>query len=316
VLSLAFGVDAAGAAFPGANGRIAFTVEKWRQPPCVPTFPTVPHQCPEPSVVSSRIETVLPSGRGRRVLQDFTGEPTPYVPAWSPSGRLLAFEQGSRLATIRRDGTSLRRLPQLTQADLGPGWSPDGRRLAFAGNRRCFGCVWLYTVRLDGTGLRLVTDQGAGSAWSATGRLAFVNDDDVFRNPVGIKDGIYTIRPDGSRLRLLIAQRWAPFRHVDWSPDGSRIAFDNGNRIFTLGADGRGLRALTSRKMPRGSSSGAPAWSPDGRQIAFIRDHDLYVMRANGRGVRRLVDAPAQEIDDPDRRWAELGAPTWQPLPR
>ena len=52
---------------PGENGRIAFGVEKWRLPdPCLPE----PHGC-EPEVFSSSIETVLPSGRGRRVLRAF-----------------------------------------------------------------------------------------------------------------------------------------------------------------------------------------------------------------------------------------------------
>ena len=55
-VTLASGVEAAHAAFPGANGRIAFAVEKWRLPlPC----PPIPHGC-EPELVSSSIETVLP----------------------------------------------------------------------------------------------------------------------------------------------------------------------------------------------------------------------------------------------------------------
>ena len=64
-VTLTSGVEAAHAAFPGANGRIAFAVEKWRRPlSCLP----IPHGC-EPEFVSSSIETVLPSGRGRRILR-------------------------------------------------------------------------------------------------------------------------------------------------------------------------------------------------------------------------------------------------------
>ena len=60
-LALAIGVGDARAAFPGANGQVAFTVEKWRLPdPCLP----IPHGC-DAEVFSSSIETVLPSGRGR-----------------------------------------------------------------------------------------------------------------------------------------------------------------------------------------------------------------------------------------------------------
>ena len=313
-LTLALGVEGARAAFPGENGRIAIAVERWRLPePCLP----VPHGC-EPGFVS-RIEKVLPSGRGRRVLHEPRGGgvlATSSGAASSPSGRLLSFQEDSHLAIIRHDGRGLRRLPQLTETDEEPAWSPDGRRLAFTGNRRCFGCIWPYTVRSDGTGLRRVLRQEARwPAWSPTGTIAFVNDDDRMGRRVGLRDGLYTVRPARSRLRQLFARRWGPLQQPDWSPDGRRIAFHARNHIFTLRADGRALRRLTDGRDPRGQGSTDTAWSPDGKYIAFIRDNDLYVMRADGRGVRRVVDAPDPDPAHPDRPWVELSAPSWQPLP-
>jgi Tol biopolymer transport system component len=306
-LVLALGVGDARAAFPGANGRVAFAVEKWRLPdPCVP----MPHGC-EPEMFSSSIETVLPSGRGRRVLRALPVEQGvgESGPVWSPSGRSLTFEQGGRLAIIRGDGTGLRQLPQLTNGDGEPTWSPDGRRLAFVGRRLC--CNWLYTVRRDGTALRRVIAQEARwPAWSTTGGIVFVNYNDRRAGVVGIKDGTYTIRPDGSRLRRLFGRYWGTGQQPDWSPDASRIAFVARQHIFTMSADGRRLRRLTDNF---GDSD--PAWSPDGKYIAFIRDHDLYVMHANGRGQRRVVDGADQGLDH-SPPWAEVSAPTWQPLPR
>jgi WD40 repeat protein len=112
---------AAEAAFPGKNGRIAFTAQVRDRG----------------ETVSSRIETVLPSGRGRRVLGTCPGDQSclDTDPSWSPSGRLLAFVQGpGRLAVVRSDGTGLRQLPQFTENDGEPAWSPNGRRLAFIGD--------------------------------------------------------------------------------------------------------------------------------------------------------------------------------------
>jgi TolB protein len=209
---------------------------------------------------------------------------------------------------IRADGMGLRLLPQLTSGEGQPTWSPDGRRLAFTGSSLC--CNWLYSVRRDGTGLRRVIAQEARwPAWSTTGRIAFVNYDDQSRGTVGLKDGTYAIRPDGSRLQRLFGRYWGTGQQPDWSPDGSRIAFAARQHIFTMGADGRRLRRLTEHF---GDSD--PAWSPDGKYIAFIREHDVYVMRANGRGLRRVVDGADQDVDYA-RPWAELSAPTWQPLP-
>jgi hypothetical protein len=118
------GLGMRGRRFPGANGRVAFAVEKWRLPdPCLP----MPHGC-EPEMFSSSIETVLPSGRGRRVLRAFPVEQGvgESGPVWSPSGRSLTFQHGSRLAIIRADGTGLRQLPQLTNGDGEPPGRPTG----------------------------------------------------------------------------------------------------------------------------------------------------------------------------------------------
>jgi Tol biopolymer transport system component len=318
-LALGIGVGDAQASFPGANGRIAFTSETFAWAP-LPPGPLPPRPPIGPDGVSARIETVLPSGRGRRVLYTF-----PVAdgyggwgnePAWSPRGRVLAFRQGTQLAIVRRDGSGLRLLPQFSERDEQPAWSPNGRRLAFIGSHRCLYCLWLHTVRSDGTGLRRVTELGATwPTWSVKGTLAFVNRDDQYREP-NPDDGLYTVRPDGSAQRRVFKRYWGTGEQPDWSPDGSRLAFRARRHIFTMGASGRGLRRLTDADSGTGFGNSDPTWSPDGRYIAFIRDHDLYVMRADGRRLRRVVDAPAEDPDRPYAEFTELSSPTWQALPR
>jgi len=321
----AFGAASAEAAFPGTNGRIAFTVDNWRQYPCDPMQQLQPHGCPDPGVESLRTEAVLANGRGRRVLRALDRGLGGYPAlAWSPNASLVAFDNWERIGIVRRDGTGRRLLPRLTTfPDLFPTWSPDGRRLAFIGDRRCYGCLWLFTVRRDGTGLRRVIAQGAASpSWSVKNTLAFVNYNDSSKVPGDIPDGLYTVKPDGSRLRRVYSGGYlGPGLQPDWSPDGSRIAFlaatrdaaDN-DEIFTVKANGRGLRRLTHFGPHRGGGVGAPKWSPDGRFITFIDNYDLYVMRSNGHGLRRIVDTPRR--DPAATTWTTIEEPAWLPRTR
>jgi Tol biopolymer transport system component len=232
----------------------------------------------------------------------------------------VAFSTSLRLGIVRRDGTGRRLLPLLTLQDLSPAWSADGRRLAFVGNRRCYGCSWLYTVRRDGSALRRVIAQGAYSpSWSVSGTLAFVNYNDSSKVPGDIPDGLYTVRPDGSRLRRIYSGGYlGPGAAPDWSPDGTRIAFQAATRdapdnseIFTIKANGRGLRRLTRFGPHLGSGVGAPKWSPDGRRIAFIDDSDVYVMRSDGRGLRRIIDTPRP--DPSAATWTTIDGLSWLP---
>jgi len=266
------------AAFPGVNGRIAVTEQKWRQDPCDTTRPWDPHACPDPVIERSRTVAVLPNGRGRLVLRELDRGLDGYPAlAWSPNGRMVAFDTWERIGTVRRDGSGRRLLPLATAQDLFPTWSPDGRR------------------------------------------LAFVNSNDASRVPGDIPDGLYTIRPDGSRLRRIYFGGFlGAGLQPDWSPDGSRIAFLAATRdapenfeIFTIKANGRGLRRLTRFGPHHGGGVGAPKWSPDGRRITFIDNNDLYVMDQRGHGLRRIVDTPKR--DPASSTWTTLDLPSWLP---
>ena len=72
------------------------------------------------------------------------------------------------------------------------------------------------------------------------------------------------IQPNGHVLRRLSQ---VDGHSPSWSPDGKRLAFDDGRRIGIINADGSGLRYLTH---PKGRDV-EPAWSPDGHTIAFVR---------------------------------------------
>ena len=65
-----------------------------------------------------------------------------------------------------------------------------------------------------------------------------------------------------------------------WSPDGRRIAYVKDGAVHVMRADGSADRALT-----RGRKDAAPAWSPDGRRLTFVRDGNLFITGPDGSGA-------------------------------
>ena len=93
----------------------------------------------------------------------------------------------------------------------------------------------------------------------------------------GESAGLYTIAPDGRRLRFLKESEGA--YEPRWSPDGRAIAFTreippgslepDSRRIWISRSDGSGARILARPSGGAGDSS--PAWSPRGDRLAFVR---------------------------------------------
>ena len=87
-----------------------------------------------------------------------------------------------------------------------------------------------------------------------------------------------------------------------WSPDGARLAYECGQSICTINADGTGLTQVISS----GGSNRHPTWSPDGLKIAFASTasgtNDLYVVAASGGSAVRLTQGVGF-----------LGNPAWSP---
>ncbi len=92
-------------------------------------------------------------------------------PAWSPDGKLIAFNStrdGDSIMTdweiyvMKADGTGLQRLTHDKKPDGHPRWSPDGESLVFHSNRDGIegkaSEVELYIIGVDGRNLRRITN--------------------------------------------------------------------------------------------------------------------------------------------------------------
>lgn len=202
---------------------------------------------------------------GTELRQLTTGPGNEATPKWSPDGASVAFasDRGGNedVWIVGADGSGARNLTNHPQSDSHPSWSPDGREIVFCSTRGDGENDDIYTIHIDGTGLRRLTDNGL--VW----------------------DTFPSFSPDGRRIlfRRLLRQR---------TSEGTLI----NSEIMVMNRDGSGAANLTRDAF----FDGWPAWSPDGRRIAFSSNrsdpYQIYVMNADGSEPARVVVSPFTDV--------------------
>jgi len=179
-------------------------------------------------------------------------------------GSRIYFTQGPVLGPIAQvaiSGGEIATIPTALPVFSLQDVSPDGSSLLVA----TFDSHWgLWSVPIPAGSVRqLLTDVGVNSAaWSPEGKSVVYT--------TGNSD-LYVIQSDGTGLRKL-ADVGGPSNTPSWSPDGSRIRFFKGSRLWEIASDGSGLRELLPGWRPN-TPMCCGRWTPDGKFFVFLLQH-------------------------------------------
>jgi Tol biopolymer transport system component len=289
------------AAYPGANGRIAFEQ-------------------------GGVIYSIRPDGSDRRQL---TTDTRSHSPRWSPNGRRIAFHRTGDIWIMRADGSAAHRITSGSANDINPSWSPDGSRLVFS--RTTTGMLAgrsLYVVSAAGGSVQLLTTQSDGCAveptWSATGR--YVVYWDKCAGASGTGNALRKVNTTTGVITTVVGVAGLPTPEgqflffgtsPDVTPDGSHVVFTaahgqaSGNYCIAItDLSGGGFRCLSIEYESGVFLADDPAVSPDGTLVVYTTGNEnpqLDVITTSGSG--QCCNSIYSGTNDFPLR------PDWQPRP-
>ncbi|HEX4648383.1 MAG TPA: S9 family peptidase [Steroidobacteraceae bacterium] len=259
-------------------------------------------------------------------------------PRFSPDGRYLGFLSArpagspSQLWVLDRRGGEARQLSRCSGEVTGYAWSPDGRRAVLVMHAAEDPkaprpkVIDTYQFKNDGDGYLTaqtrshlyLLDSGSGACEALTADPARANSLPVF-SPDGRQIAYVSNRVDDRRQAgldeiMLIAaaapreprrllSTWSPnHQHLEWSPDGSRLAFLEGDelRYNAYIMDRLAVAELPSGRVRELSASLdravlSPVFTADGRSIEFAVEDDGFQYPARvalaGGAIERLADS-------------------------
>ena len=190
---------------------------------------------------------------------------------------LLAMLNWRETGELRVEQT--RQVTFAPELELDPAISPDGKMVAYvldSGTR-----MDIYIRSLAGgepTNLTkdLLTIAHRWPQWSPDGtEIAFLSTSSGQRLATfaTTEHTIQVVRLPGGAPRTITN---ASMRGLDWSPDGTKIAFVRDSDIYVISAAGTGLRRIAE-----GYEAHALSWSPDGKWIAYVCGNVLSLFGPN-----------------------------------
>lgn len=262
----------------------------------------------------TNIFAMRPDGSG--AIRLTTHSASDFCPRWSPNGRKVAlvstrdsillygrWQRASEIYVMNADGSGTARLTQSDEPNGCASWSPDGRSLAFSRLDSVTGSYNIFVMDSDGSNVLRLTDDSRDSSypqWSPNGQTILF----ITNREADAWAKLYSMNADGSNQRHFGDICPANVLSMNWSPDGSQIAFDcdgtYGTDVYTIRVDGTDRRRISAPVGPAAFGYDAtPVWSPDGGRLVISRNSggnlDLYLVTLNGGVATRLTNHPNLE---------------------
>ncbi len=261
----------------------------------------------------------LRSGEKRAITSAQTKDLSPAV---SPDGKTLAFmrfDAGNPLIHIlplNEDLEPAGRPSLLTDAQFGwsgPAWSADGTRLVVA-KYLYRHSLWSLAVD-DERRVKEVSQISESGSLPAIARLGgtlvytrSTRDTNLWRYDIsGAISSATAASARGMRVTAATGRTW----FCDYSPDGTRIAYNADNRDWISNSDGTHRTPLIPFEM----QGGAPKWSPDGTRIAFDSRHggdaNIWIVRTDGGPPSQFTNDPSHDVIPTwsrDGKWIYFGS--------
>ena len=197
-------------------------------------------------------------------------------PAFSPDGRHIAFvstrqpaalpgQAWNAVYVIHADGSGVKRLSPANAADFSPAWSPKGDLIAFASGSGKSGNTDLFVMRPDGSGRRLVVNNGGWPSFAADGQSLFFHS-----QRQGGRWSVWRVNLDGTNPQRITPPDFDAFTPMT-SLDGKMLV------LTRLRGERRQIEVMelsTGKLTPltmEATDHWNPSISPDGRQVVYHR---------------------------------------------
>jgi TolB protein len=259
---------------------------------------------------------------------------------WSFDGKKISFQstrdgsKADQIYVMDADGSNVRRISSGEGRTTCSYFTKDGRRVIYASTHlggaepppppdMSQGYVWavyptydIFSVRLDGSGLRRLTDT---PGYDAEGTISPDGKRIVFTS---MRDGdldLYSMDLDGKNVQRLTRELGYD-GGAFFSPDGTQICYRAGHpktpeeetvykdllaknlvkpskmELWVMNADGSNKRQVTFN----GAANFCPFFTPDGRRLIFAsnvddprgRNFDLYLIDRDGKTQEKITTDP------------------------